>query len=202
MFMDRDNFIAHVKTSDIYKTNFRRCWKIFGTSSYEIGRSLPKGENKEAVDLVKDELGWEIMKEIVGLRWKTCSYLRENNDEQNIIKGTKTCVLKRKFKFQSYKECLKSSQIINTVNYLEMIEINVGILKEDKKEFIKNKLLLKLQQRFNSERHNIFTKEIRKIAMISNDDKRMPSINSLETIQYGMRRDIMWKKEKKSKLIL
>ena len=83
-----------------------------------------------------------------------------------------------------------------------MKEINVGILKEDKKEFIKNKLLLKLQQRFNSERHNIFTKEIRKIAMISNDDKRMPSINSLETIQYGMRRDIMWKKEKKSKLIL
>ena len=80
--------------------------------------------------------------------------------------------------------------------------INVGSLKEDKKEFIKNKLLLKLQQRFNGERHNIFTKEIRKIAMISNDDKRMPSINSLETIQYGMRRDIMWKKEKKSKLIL
>ena len=26
-YMDRDNFIAHVKTSDIYKTNFRRCWK-------------------------------------------------------------------------------------------------------------------------------------------------------------------------------
>ena len=80
--------------------------------------------------------------------------------------------------------------------------INVGSLKEDKKELIKNKLLLKLQQRFNSERHNIFTKEIRKIAMISSDDKRMPSMDSLKTIPYGMRRDIIWRKKKISKLIL
>ena len=117
---------------------------------------MPIGKNKEAVNLVKDELEWEIMKEIVGLRSKTCSYLRENNDELNIVKGTKTCVVKIKLKFQSYKECLKSSEIINTVNYLEMKGINVGSLKEDKKEFIKNKLLLKLQQRFNGERRNIF----------------------------------------------
>ena len=41
------------------------------------------------------------MKEIVGLRSKTCSYLRENNDELNIVKGTKTFVVKRKLKFQS-----------------------------------------------------------------------------------------------------
>ena len=78
--------------------------------------------------------------------------------------------------------------------------INVGSLKEDKKEFIKNKLLIKLQQRFNSERHNIFTKEIRKIAMISSDDKRMPSMDSLKTIPYGMRRDIIWKKEKNKQI--
>ena len=161
---------------------------------------MPIGKNKEAVNLVKDELEWEIMKEIVGLRSKTCSYLRENNDELNIVKGTKTCVVKRKLKFQSYKECFKSSEIINTVSYLEMKGINVGSLKEDKKEFIKNKLLLKLQQRFNGERHNIFTKEIRKIVMISNDDKRMPSIDSLETIPYGMRRDIIWKKEKNKQI--
>ena len=140
------------------------------------------------------------MKEIVGLRSKTYSYLRENNDELNIVKGTKTFVVKRKLKFQSQKECLKSSEIINTVNYLEMKGTNVGSLKEDKKEFIKSKLLLKLQQIFNSERHNIFTKEVRKIAMISNDHKRMSSIDSLETIPYGMRRDIIWKKEKNKQI--
>ena len=58
-------------------------------------------KNKEAVNLVKDELEWEIMKEIVGFRSKTYSYLRENNDELNIVKGTKTFVVKRKLKFQS-----------------------------------------------------------------------------------------------------
>ena len=44
------------------------------------------------------------------------------------------------------------------------------------------------------------TKEIRKIVMIINDDKRMPSIDSLETIPYGMRRDNIWKKEKNKQI--
>ena len=47
----------------------------------------------------------------------------------------------QKLKFQHYKSCLKASQVINAVNYLENKGINVDILKEDKKEFIKNKLL-------------------------------------------------------------
>ena len=35
----------------------------------------------ELIRLIKDELGGEIMKEFVGLRAKTCSYLKDNNDE-------------------------------------------------------------------------------------------------------------------------
>ena len=35
--------------------------------------------------------------------------------------------------------------------------------------------MLKTQQRFDSERHNVFTEEINKIALSSNDDKRMKS---------------------------
>ena len=46
------------------------------------------------------------------------------------------------------------------------------VFKKIKKEFIKNKLLLKSQQRFKSQKHNIFTEEIRKVALSSNDDKR------------------------------
>ena len=33
--------------------------------------------------------------------------------------------------------------------------------------------MLKTQQKFKSEKHNVFTEEINKIALNSNDDKRM-----------------------------
>ena len=50
-------------------------------------------------------------------------------------------------------------------------------LKEDFKEFMKNnKLILKTQQRFIGEKHT-FTELINKIALISNDNKILKSIN-------------------------
>ena len=56
--------------------------------------------------------------------------------------------------------------------------------------------MLKIQQRFISERHNVFTEEINKIALIINDDKRMQSIGSIETYACGTRKDLVSKKEK------
>ena len=47
---------------------------------------------------------------------------------------------------------------------------------------MKNKLTLKTQQRIKSERHNAFTQKINKIALSSNDDKRMQSTDSTETM--------------------
>ena len=43
---------------------------------------------------MKDELSGQIMKEFIGLRAKTYSYLKDNNDEDKKEKGTKTCVIK------------------------------------------------------------------------------------------------------------
>ena len=57
-------------------------------------------------------------------------------------------------------------------------------------------MLLKSQERFKSESHNVFTEENKKIALSSNDDKRMQSIDSVETHTYGISKDIIWKKEK------
>ena len=42
------------------------------------------------------------------------------------------------------------------INYLQRKENDIDCLKEDKKEFIKNRLILKTQQKFKSERHNVF----------------------------------------------
>ena len=53
-----------------------------------------------------------------------------------------------------------------------------------------NKLILKTQQRFKSERHTVFTEEINKIALGSNDDKRLQSVDSIETYAYGTSKDL------------
>ena len=68
-------------------------------------------------------------------------------------------------------------------------------MKEDKKEFKKNnKLILKAQQRFKSIMY-VFTQEINKIALSLNDDKRIQSIESMQTYAQGTSKDLIRKKE-------
>ena len=84
---------------------------------------------------------------------------------------------KRKIKLPYYKNCLEAAQIETKTNHLENNKTDVDSFKEDQIEFIKNnKVVLKTQQRFKIERHNIFTEEVNKIALSSYDDKRMQSI--------------------------
>ena len=45
---------------------------------------------------MKDELGGQIRKEFVGLRAKTYSFLKDNNDEDKKAKDTQNSVIKRK----------------------------------------------------------------------------------------------------------
>ena len=71
------------------------------------------------IGLVKDELGGQIMKEVVGLRAKTYCYLKENDDEETKAKGTKKCVIKRKLKYKDYKNCSEAALIENKINHLE-----------------------------------------------------------------------------------
>ena len=91
-------------------------------------------------------------------------------------KDTKKRVKKRKLKFENYKNCLEATQIENKTKYLEENETD----EDNIKEFVKsNKLIKKIQQRFNRERQNVFTEEINKTVLSSNDNKRMQSIASI-----------------------
>ena len=49
------------------------------------------------------------MKEFIGLRAKTYHFLKDNNDEDKKAKDTKKCVIKRKLKFQDYRNCLEEA---------------------------------------------------------------------------------------------
>ena len=79
--MDTGSFIAHLKTDDIYKDIAEDVERIFGTSNFELDRPLSKGKNKKLIELMKGELCGKIMKEIFGLRVKTYSYWKDDNDE-------------------------------------------------------------------------------------------------------------------------
>ena len=69
---------------------------------------------------MKDKLGEKIMEEFVVLRVKSYSYLIDDGSEDKKAKGTKKCVIKRKLKFEDYKNCLEAAQLKNKIKYLQI----------------------------------------------------------------------------------
>ena len=66
-------------------------------------------------------------------------------------------------------------------------ECNKKILKfNDYKDFLlDNEIVLKSQQRFRSETHNVYTEEINKIALSNNDRKRLQTFDRITSYPYG-----------------
>ena len=104
-YMDTDSFVIHIKTKDFYEDIANDVEKWFDTSNYDKvdKTSLPIVKNKKAIGLFKDELGGKIMKELIGLRAKTYSYLMVDDSEHEKAKGAKKCVIKRKLMVKNYK---------------------------------------------------------------------------------------------------
>ena len=155
-YMDTDSFIMSIKTNDFYKDIANHVEKRFDISNYELNRPLPIGKNKKVIGLMKDELGGKIITEFVTLRPKTYSYLTDDGKEDKKAKGTKKCIIKRMIKFNDYKNCL-----------------------------LKDKVLLKLQQRLTSKKHDVYTENINKIVLSSNDDKRIVLSDKITSYPYG-----------------
>ena len=55
-----------------------------------------------------------------------------------------------------------------------------------KESLFDNKVILKSQQRFRSDHHEVYTEEVNKIALSSNDDKRLQTHDRITTYPYGM----------------
>ena len=130
--MDTDSFIINIKTEDFYEDIADDIEKRFDTSNYECNRPLPTGKQPlstgKVIGLMKDELGGEVMTEFVALRSKTYSYLMDDGSTNKKAKRIKNFVIKRILKFNDYKNCL-----------------------------LNNEIILKSQQRFKSELHNVYT---------------------------------------------
>ena len=102
-----DSFIVYIKTDDTYKDIAEDMETRFDTSNYKSDRPLSKGKNKKVIGLMKDELGEKILTKSVDLIAKTSSYLTDDGSEDKKPKSIKKCVIKRKLKFENYKNCIE-----------------------------------------------------------------------------------------------
>ena len=78
-----------------------------------------------------------------------------DNSEVKKSKGTKKCVIKRKTMFENFTDCL-----------------------------LNDKIILKSQQRFKSDHHKVQAEEVNKIALSSDDDKRLQTFNKIKTYPH------------------
>ena len=108
-YMDTGSFIVYIIACDICKDIAEDVETRFDTLSHELVRLLLKRKNKKVIVLMEAEL---LIIECVVLRARTYSYLTDDGSEDKIVKGTEKFVIKRKLKFESYKNCLEANQLI------------------------------------------------------------------------------------------
>ena len=71
------------------------------------------------------------------------SYIADNNDENIKAKDIVKSVIKRKLKFEDYKNFLKANQLLKEINNLESNKLEVNSLRKSHKEFSKSIRLFK-----------------------------------------------------------
>ena len=79
---------------------------------------------------MKDDLVGKNVAKFVGLKVKIYSYLIDYGSENKKAKGTKNCVIKRKLKFENYKNYLQANKLENKINYLESNKTDIYTIKK------------------------------------------------------------------------
>ena len=157
-YMDTDSFVINIFTKDVFEYINNDVERWFDTSNYAKNdkRPLQISVNKKVIGLFKDELGGKIMKEFYALTAQTYAYLMDNDIAKKKAKRVKRCVIKHRLMFEKHKDSL-----------------------------FNNKTILKSQLRFKSDHHNVYTEEVNKIALNSNDNKRLQTFDRATTYPFG-----------------
>ena len=96
------------------------------------------------------------MKEFWTLRAKTYSYFINDDSEIKKAKGVKRCVIKRRPMFENYKDSL-----------------------------FNNKKIMQSPLRFKSDHHNVYKEEVNKVALNTDDNKRLQTFERVTTYPCG-----------------
>ena len=146
LFADTDSLAYEIKTKDFYKDINPDIEEWFDTSDYPTNHpsEIKTGLNSKVLGMVKYEAGGKQTVEFVGLSAKLYSYKMLDGSEDKKCKGVTKNVATRSIQFDDYRECLFSRKEQNR-------KINV----------------------IRSHCHEIYTEEINKNSLSSNDDKRV-----------------------------
>ena len=98
------------------------------------------------------------MTEFVTLRAKLYAYRKLDNKEDKGCKGIKKCIVKNTISFNDYKNCL--------------LDVN-------------SKSIYRSQLMFRSNKHEIHTVEVNKVALNRDDDKRIVKKDGISTLACG-----------------
>ena len=144
-----------IYTDDFYKDITPNILSKFDTSDYSPNHpsGIPTGVNKKVIGMFKDEVAGKQITHFVGLRPKLYSFKIEEDKEVRKCKGIKKNVIKKKLDFDDYVQCLFSGE----------------------KEMRKMKII-------RSEKHDIYSKEVNKVALSNEDDKRKILKDSVHTL--------------------
>ena len=145
MFTDTDSLLYQIHSEDFYKDISYDIETKFDTSDYPSDHPsrIPTGVNKKVIGMFKDEVAGKQITCFVGLRPKLYSFKIEESKEVRKCKGIKKNVIKKKLDFEDYVDCLFLG----------------------KKQMRSMKII-------RSENHDIYSKELNKIALSNEDDKR------------------------------
>ncbi|CAH3018101.1 unnamed protein product, partial [Porites evermanni] len=155
LFTDTDSLMYQIYTDDFYKDISHDIKNKFDTSDYPPNHpsGILTGVNKKVIGMFKDEVAGKQITCFVGLRPKLYSFRIEEDKEVRKCKGIKKNVVKKKLDFDDYVQCLFSGK-------KEMRKMNI----------------------IRSENHDIYSKEVNKVALSNEDDKREVLLGKVKTI--------------------
>ena len=157
-FTDTDSLAYEIKTKDFYKDINPDIEKRFDTSDYPTNHpsGIKTGVNSKVLGMCKDESGGKQIVEFVGFRANLYSYKMLDGSVDKKCKGVTKNVTKRNIQVDDYRECLFSRKDQHR-------KMNV----------------------IRSHCHQIYTEEINKIALSSDDDKRVIMADGIHTPALG-----------------
>ena len=173
VFTDTDSLLYHIQTDDFYKDISCDIQTKFDTSDYPSDHKsgIQTGVNKKVIGMFKDEVAGRQITHFVGLRPKLYSFKIEecggvsggsippggvsggSIPPVKKCKGVKKNVVKKQIEFEDYVKCLLSGE--KQMRTMKIIK---------------------------SENHDVYSKEVNKVALSNEDDKRIVLEDKINTL--------------------